>query len=74
MLTPREIEAVYYATYRAGPWNLPEKPLVQRALLDDCWQAVLDAVRAESAARIAALEQRVKDLEVIAVAAVEAHA
>lgn len=73
-LTARDIERVYYKTYRAGPWNQPEKRIVQRELMDACWQSVLDAVRAESAAEIERLAQRVKDLEAITIAAVEAHA
>lgn len=73
-LTARDLERIHSDVQRDGRWNEVEKPLVQRELLDACWQAVLDAVRAESAAEIERLTQRVKDLEAITIAAVEAHA
>lgn len=73
-LTARDLERIHSETQRDGRWNEVEKPLVQRELLDACWQAVLDAVRAESAAEIAALKQKVQDLEAIVLSAVEAHA
>lgn len=38
------------------------------------WQAVLDAVRAESQAEIERLTQRVKDCELVAVEAIAANA
>lgn len=73
-LTARDLERIHSETFVGGHWWEPEKPLVQRELIDACWQAVLDAVRAESKAEIERLQQRVKDLEQIAIAAAEAQA
>lgn len=73
-LTARDLERIFYETYRAGPWNQPEKPIVQRELLDGCWKAVHEAMREESRAEIEGLKQRIKDLEAITVSAVEALA
>jgi hypothetical protein len=73
-LTARDLERIHSEVQRDGRWNEVDKPLVQRELLDACWQAVLDAVRAESRAEIMRLSQRVRDLEAVAIAAVEAAA
>lgn len=73
-LTPADLARIHQEAYRAGPWNQPEKPLVQRELIDSCWQAVHDAMRAEYDAEIERLKQRIRDLEAITIAAVEAHA
>lgn len=73
-LTAADLERVFNETYRAGPWNQPDRRIVQRELLDSCWQAVLDAVREESAAEIERLKQQAKDYQTIVINAVEAHA
>lgn len=72
-LTPREIEAIYYETYRAGAWDQIDKPIVQRELQDTCWQSVLDAVRKESADEIERLTQEVKDYQTVVISAVESQ-
>lgn len=73
-LTPKDLERIHQEAYRAGRWDEPEKPLVQRELIDACWQAVHDAMRAEYAAEIERLTERIKDLERVAVSAIEALA
>lgn len=53
-MTPDDAESIFYAEYRNGDWQHPGKPLVQQELRRRCWQAVIDAVRAEYAREMAA--------------------
>lgn len=73
-LGPDEICAVYYAEYRAGLWKQVDKPLVQKELQHRCWQAVLDAVRAERQSEIDALNRTIEDLQAVVITAAEANA
>lgn len=50
MLTPEEVEEIYYDKYRdvgVERWHQTGKPMVQRELRRECWLAVRDAVRAD---------------------------
>ena len=74
VITAADLERIYFETYRAGPWNLPERRIVQRELLDACWTAVLGAARKHYETELERLREENRTLKDAMLKAIEADA
>jgi hypothetical protein len=52
-MTPEQAEDIFYETYREGQWKRVGEPIVQQELRRACWQAVINAIEAETLKNVA---------------------